>query len=212
MTLKEWRTQHGVNQESLARRLGVDQGLLSKWERGVVVPGVRWLARIAHVTTDTVCASDFVRQARPETPGLRIYATGPDEVRFHEHYIPEPTTGCHLWLSGTDRHGYGQFNRMQPKKRLVPAHRYAWELANGPIPSGLVIDHKCRTPLCVNPVHLRAVTSRENTLCGDGPAARQARQTHCLRGHPFNEANTQFYGRKRRCRACSRNAKRKETS
>ena len=33
----------------------------------------------------------------------------------------------------------------------------------GPIPSGLVIDHLCGAQLCVNPEHLEAVSSGENT-------------------------------------------------
>lgn len=131
---------------------------------------------------------------------------GPDSIRFHEYYVPEPNTGCYLWLGAINSDGHGNFTRMSPRKHSVAAHRMAWELANGPIPPGLVIDHLCRVRPCVNPSHLRAVTSRENTLCGIGPAAMCAKRTHCPHGHPYDINNTYRHkanGRvARRCRTC----------
>lgn len=42
------------------------------------------------------------------------------------------------------------------------AHRVYWERENGPVPSGLELDHLCRNPTCVRPDHLEAVTHAEN--------------------------------------------------
>jgi hypothetical protein len=70
-----------------------------------------------------------------------------------------------------------------------------------------VIDHLCRHTWCVNPFHMEIVTVAENTMRGNGPAAKNARKTHCIRGHEFTEENTGFtMGRKRQryCKTCKR--------
>ena len=134
---------------------------------------------------------------------------GPDHVRFHEYYIPEPNTGCFLWIGAMDSHGYGNFTSMAPRKRSVLAHRMAWLLDVGPIPDGMVLDHLCRVRACVNVRHLRVATQRENTLCGMGPAALRAQQTHCKQGHAFDAGNTYMWRGTRACRVCRRDAKRR---
>ena len=109
-------------------------------------------------------------------------------------------SGCWDWV-GTLSQGYGRM-------RGASAHRIAYEQAKGPIPEGLTIDHLCRNRACGNPDHMQAVTNRENVLRGVGPTARNARKTHCPKGHPFDEANT-FTGRGyRECRTCWRERER----
>ncbi|MFJ4777405.1 HNH endonuclease signature motif containing protein [Streptomyces sp. NPDC088762] len=87
--------------------------------------------------------------------------------------------------------GYRTVKLETGQKRYT--HRIMYEQAKGPIPEGLQIDHLCRNRACANPEHLEAVTQKENILRGTGPSAQQARQTHCLNGHPFDEVNTYVY-------------------
>lgn len=115
--------------------------------------------------------------------------------------------GCWLWTGCIGTAGYGFF---YTGVRQANAHRFAYEAAVGPIPDGMQLDHLCRVRRCVNPGHLEAVSSRENTLRGHGPAALNARQTHCIRGHEFTPENTYVRSnRSRDCRECKRESRRK---
>lgn len=88
----------------------------------------------------------------------RVRIQKPLVDRFWDFVIPEPNTGCWLW-TGRDNMRYGI---LKNGRGNVYAHRFSYELAKGQIPDGLVIDHLCNIPLCVNPDHLEAVTQAEN--------------------------------------------------
>lgn len=66
---------------------------------------------------------------------------------------------CWLWTAGTFPDGYGQF-KIGGKPR--GAHRVAYELRVGPIPSGMHVCHRCDVPGCVNPTHLFLGTNLDN--------------------------------------------------
>lgn len=131
------------------------------------------------------------------------------QERFEEKYIPEPNSGCWLWMGAIAlSRGGKQYGLLHCDGRLQMAHRISYEMEVLPIPSGLVIDHKCRNTLCVNPYHLEPVTSKENTRRGTvAEAARQTQlsKTHCPQGHPFAGDNLYVKPNGRReCRACVR--------
>lgn len=113
------------------------------------------------------------------------------------------TETCWLWEASTDASGYGQFRVLPRPAGPTKAHRFAYEQIVGPIPDGLELDHLCRVRNCVNPDHLEPVPGAVNTLRGYGAPAKNARKTHCIRGHELpDEPNVK--GVWRRCNACRR--------
>jgi len=110
--------------------------------------------------------------------------------------------GCLLWPRPNKSDGYSPTVRVAGKRQAL--HRGIYELVFGPIPEGLEIDHLCRRRACLNPVHLEAVTTKVNLLRGEGACARNARKTHCKRGHPLSGENVVIVPKGRHCRACIR--------
>ena len=101
--------------------------------------------------------------------------------------------GCWIWNGAVNASGYGRYSGWL-------AHRLAYAAAHGPIPEGLTVDHVCYTLLCVNPDHLRLLTSSENAKL-----QRSAFKTHCKHGHQFTPENTYIRPTgQRQCRACNR--------
>ena len=129
-------------------------------------------------------------------------------ARLEARTVPEPNTGCWLWFGAMNGVGYGILTISRDGwQRPALAHRLSYEQTYGPIPDGLVVDHLCRVPRCINPKHLEAVTVRVNLLRGVNPAATNARKTQCDNGHPFTDSNTYIrpgYPTHRACRACHR--------
>jgi len=95
---------------------------------------------------------------KPKRPGWgKSWRTGLGRP-LDEFYIPEPMSGCWLWL-GARSQGYGRYT---PLGTQGQAHRVIYEMCRGPIPEGLEVDHLCRNHSCVNPAHLEPVTHQEN--------------------------------------------------
>jgi hypothetical protein len=85
----------------------------------------------------------------------------PLRERLEAQYIPEPNSGCWLWVSFTHRGGHGTIYDAS-KGRKVFAHRASWELHRGTIPPGMCVLHKCDTASCVNPDHLYVGDQQQN--------------------------------------------------
>ena len=58
---------------------------------------------------------------------------------------------CIEWVRGVNNCGYGYFYY---KRKQVVVHRFAYELAHGPIDSHIRLKHKCGNNVCINIDHL----------------------------------------------------------
>lgn len=125
--------------------------------------------------------------------------------RFWRKVIPEPNSGCWLWLGAANSAGYGQ---TWDGKRVVYAHRHAYSTLIAKIPDGFDLDHLCRTPLCCNPAHLEAVSHYEN--CKRGIRGAWLRTNLCPRGHSMTDAYIRGDGSGRQCAECARMRGRKQ--
>lgn len=133
----------------------------------------------------------------------------------------EPTGFCWNWTAMKTRDGYGRFAVDSRHSRL--AHRIAYTLLVGEVPSGLELDHLCRNKACVNPDHLEPVTQSENMRRiplgarnlphgGRPPWVVSGKNVtgFCKHGHEYTDENTYVYPDGRtECRVCKRGRKRK---
>lgn len=129
-------------------------------------------------------------------------------TRWHRRVSIDSASGCWIWAGHLTK-GYGAI-RIGGGRR-VGAHVFAWtEVAGRSIPEGHELDHLCRVPRCVNPDHLEPVVHRVNLMRGMSPAARQARQTKCARGHALSGSNLRRRRNgKRECRSCALDTRRR---
>jgi hypothetical protein len=66
---------------------------------------------------------------------------------------------CSEWPFSKDSHGAGQ---VWESGETQQAHRYAWQLVNGPIPKGFGVHHSCDNQSCFNPHHLFIWAARKS--------------------------------------------------
>lgn len=145
------------------------------------------------------CATHYTRWSKSGDPNKVIgHVYPPVEDRFWAKV--NKTSSCWLWTGSTNAEGYGSFAGAE--KRLVKAHRFAFELLIGPIPKRYRdLDHLCRVRNCVNPWRLEPVTHAENQR-RMGAAQRSCRRA----GHDWSDPEN-VYTRpdgRRYCAECRR--------
>lgn len=112
------------------------------------------------------CRSHYERWSKHGDP-LKVVRFDSPELAFEAR--TEPIGDCLIWVGAKHPAGYGQ---MRINKKIVPAHRYAWEVEHGPIPEGMEVDHRDHcNPACVQVSHLRLATKSENGLNRSGASS-----------------------------------------
>ena len=116
--------------------------------------------------------------------------------------LKKMSNGCIEWQGNRNKEGYG---RIMINRETMSTHRLSWKLANGSIPDGMCVLHKCDNPPCCNIKHLWIGTSVENIKdrSAKGRTTRhQSLKTHCKKGHPYDDENTYLWKTSRHCKMC----------
>ena len=103
-------------------------------------------------------------------------------IAIEDRSIPEPNSGCWLWLFAVTKDGYG---RLSFNGELVLAHRLSYRAFVGE-PGGMHVLHTCDMPSCVNPDHLFKGTHGDNMrdMFRKGRANRATGDRNGGRKHP----------------------------
>jgi hypothetical protein len=152
---------------------------------------------------------------RSHRPSLQNPWSDADYFEYLKGRCTVNDNGC--WIHpGSQTHPRGMrpgalgYTQCTIRSRRYMTHRWMYAFVHGPIPEGHVVGHRCDTPPCCNPDHLKAMTELENAA--DMIAKRrnyEQQRTHCPRGHEYNEENTYILpaasGRMaRNCKVCAR--------
>lgn len=107
-----------------------------------------------------------------------------DNVTVNKH-------GYYVWTGRANSKGYGVYALHNYKTKV---HRWVFYWEYGYWPD--TIDHTCRIKNCVDLRCLEDVTSEENSR------RVRDRNTHCRRGHAYDESNLYWYDGRRYCKKC----------
>lgn len=135
-----------------------------------------------------LCLSHYCALNTYGTTTLKI----PRDIRQRiARFMVKQPTGCIHY--GTAK----SYTTISYQGKKWMAYRLVWTLTVGPIPDGLVIDHLCKNPRCVNVEHLEPTTQSVNIARG-----KLREHPYCKNGHAYPADTPLRSGRWRICRPC----------
>lgn len=118
---------------------------------------------------------------------------------FWERVVPEPNSGCWLWLGALSSRGRSRYSPTGGGGATDFAYRVAYAAARGAVPKFHMVSIACRTSCCVNPQHMVTRT------IADINRAKAHKGAACKKGHSFTPDNTRVnYGGDRHCLECEK--------
>lgn len=166
----------------------------------VVKSRLKRAVKLGYVTRDQVMGAPH-KNRRRYVPDAEYNAHWLNRV---EASCIKDANGCWLWPYMVTFKGYGQTSY---RGKNVPVHRHMYKLVHGVTLSfSQQVCHTCDVRHCCNPAHLWLGTAHENQLdSAIKKRHRNARKTHCKRGHPLTDENTYVCpDGLRNCRTCGR--------
>jgi hypothetical protein len=99
---------------------------------------------------------------------------------------------CWLWTGARSTNGYGRI--LSTDGRMIGAHRAAWLLTFGEIPSDMEVCHHCDVRLCVRPDHLFLGTQQDNMTDAVNKQRMAAGDRHGMRTRPDRRPRGERHG------------------
>jgi hypothetical protein len=169
----------GASEYGLASRYGVSRAVIRRHLEAAEIP-IRGRSAAGRVRARKMTPDERKAQAAAANEVWRNWSgprpRAPESTPIAERFWSkvDKSGDCWVWTGSRARGRWQGYGRINAGDFVALAHRVSWEIANGPIPTGMLVLHRCDNPPCVRPEHLFLGTSHDNNL----DMARKRRSTH----------------------------------